>query len=131
MNTRAWTKLLASERAEVWERWRRGEQIADIARALQRADPSIARELDYTGGIAPRKRRRAKRVLSVSEREEISRGLCAGQTMRAIAQRLGRAPSSVSREIRRYGGRAWYSFTSTYTNMRKACPFHCGRVLSC
>lgn len=108
MSTRAWTKLVASERAEVWERWRRGEQIADIARALQRADHSIARELDYTGGIAPRKRRRSKRVLSVSEREEISRGLSAELTIRAIARRLGRAPSSVSREIRRHGGRAGY-----------------------
>ena len=108
MSKRAWTKLTASERAEVWERWRRGEQMADIARVLQRADHSVARELDYTGGIAPRKRHRSKRVLSVGEREEISRGLSAGLSMRAIARRLGRAPSSVSREIRRHGGRAWY-----------------------
>ena len=108
MSKRAWTKLLAAERAEVWARWRRGEQIADIARALQRADHSVARELDYTGGIEPRKRRRSKRVLSIGEREEISRGLSAQLSIRAIAQRLGRAPSSVSREIRRHGGRAWY-----------------------
>jgi IS30 family transposase len=108
MGKRAWAKLAAAERAEVWRRWREGEQIADIARALQRADHSIARELDYTGGIEPRKRHRSKRVLSVSEREEISRGLSAGLSIRAIAQRLDRAPSSVSREIGRHGGQVWY-----------------------
>ena len=108
MRGRAWRKLSAAERAEVWGRWRRGEQIADIARALKRADPSVTRELDYTGGIAPRARRRSARVLSLSEREEISRGISAGLSMRWIAERLGRAASSVSREIRRHGGRGQY-----------------------
>jgi len=108
MGNRAWTKLCAQERAQVWERWVRGEQIADIARALKRAEPSVARELDYTGGIAPRAQRRSKRVFSLSEREEISRGLSAEESIRRIARRLGRAPSSVSREIRRHGGRQWY-----------------------
>ena len=108
MGNRAWTKLCATERAEVWKRWIEGEQIADIARVLNRAEPSVARELDYTGGIAPRTRRRSKRVFSLSEREEISRGLSAEESIRGIARRLGRAPSSVSREIRRHGGRQWY-----------------------
>lgn len=108
MSTRAWTKLSAAERAEVWTRWRRGEQIEDIAKALQRAGHSVARELDYTGGIAPRTRRRSARVLSIGEREEISRGLGAGESIRSIARRLERAASSISREIRRHGGPQWY-----------------------
>lgn len=108
MSKRAWTKLSAAERAEVWTRWRRGEQITDIAKALRRADPSVARELDYTGGIAPRARRRSERTLSVKEREEISRGLRAEESIRSIARRLGRAASSVSREVRRHGGAVCY-----------------------
>lgn len=108
MSKRAWTKLSAAERAEVWTRWRRGEQITDIAKALRRADPSVARELDYTGGIAPRARRRSQRTLSVKEREEISRGLRAEESIRSIARRLGRAASSVSREVRRNGGPQCY-----------------------
>lgn len=108
MSARAWRKLSATERAEVWERWRKGEQIADIAKVLKRADHSVARELDYTGGIAPRARRRSLRVLSLSEREEISRGISAGLSVRSIAQRLSRAASSISREIRRHGGRGHY-----------------------
>lgn len=108
MGDRAWTRLSKKEREEVWKRWRAGEQVADIAMVLGRADHSVARELDYTGGIAPRERRRAARVLALREREEISRGLSAGESMRSIARRLGRAASSISREIRRHGGRAWY-----------------------
>lgn len=101
---RAWTKLSKAERAEVWRLWRRGDCIADIARALRRADPSVARELGYTGGIPPRPQRRSERALSVKEREEISRGLSARLTMRTIALRLGRSPSTISREIARNGG---------------------------
>jgi IS30 family transposase len=108
MSKRAWTKLSAAERAEVWTRWRRGEQITDIAKALRRADPSVARELDYTGGIAPRARRRSERALSIKEREEISRGLRAEESIRSIARRLDRAASSISREIRRHGGSQSY-----------------------
>jgi IS30 family transposase len=108
MNKRAWTKLSAAERAEVWRRWRRGEQIDDIAKALKRAGHSVARELDYTGGMAPRARRRSERALSLREREEISRGLGAGESIRSIARRLERAASSISREIRRHGGSQWY-----------------------
>jgi len=108
MGERAWTRLSGKERAEVWKRWQAGEQIADIAKVLHRAEHSVARELDYTGGIPPRTRRRSRRVFGLWEREEISRGLSAGESMRSIARRLGRAASSVSREIRRHGGRQWY-----------------------
>ncbi len=69
---------------------------------------AIAYVIVRHGGIAPAARRRAPRVLSLSEREEISRGLTAGQSIRGIAQRLGRAPSTISREIRRHGGSVTY-----------------------
>jgi transposase, IS30 family len=108
MSKRAWKKLSAAERAEVWARWQKGEQMADIAKVLKRSAHAVTRELDYTGGIAPRARRRSERALSIRKREEISRGVCAGERLRAIARRLGRAPSSVSREIRRHGGSLWY-----------------------
>jgi IS30 family transposase len=102
------TYLSAAERQEIWRRWRTGEQLVDIAKSLERAWTSVARELDHTGGIAPRARRRSALVLSFAEREEISRGLVAGQTLRDIARRLGRAPSTISREVHRHGGRHWY-----------------------
>lgn len=102
--SRVWTTLSAAERSDVWRRWRAGERISDIAKALKRSDGSVARELDYTGGIAPQPRRRSPRVLSLVEREEISRGTSEGLSMREIARRRGRAPSTVSREIARNGG---------------------------
>jgi IS30 family transposase len=76
-----------------------------IARALERRNKSgVYRVLALNGGIAPLRRRRAQRALRLAEREEISRGIAAGWSMRRIAQTLGRSPSTVSREIRRNGG---------------------------
>lgn len=108
MSKRAWKKLSSAERREVWSRWKKGEQMVEIAKVLERSAHAVARELDYTGGIAPRARHRSARALSVEEREEISRGLRGGESMRSIARRLERAASSVSREIRRHGGRQGY-----------------------
>ena len=97
------------QRAELWERWRGGQCVADIARALERRNKSgVYRILAASGGITPRPRRRAARALRLEEREEISRGVAAGDSIRRIARRLGRAPSTVSREVRRHGGRAAY-----------------------
>src|SRR3954464_3233744 len=94
------------QRAELWERWRSGQCVADIARALERRNKSgVYRILALNGGIAPRPRRRHRFGLRGEEREEISRGIAAGRSMRHIAQGLGRSPSTVSREIRRNGGR--------------------------
>jgi len=98
-------QVTAAEEAELWTRWKRGESIPTIGRALGRARTVIVRRLARHGGMAPPVRHRSARVLSVAEREEISRGLAAHASFRAIAQGLGRAPSTVSREVGRHGGR--------------------------
>src|SRR5262249_57324883 len=87
------------------ERWKSGKCVADIARALERRNKSgVYRVLAGNGGIAPAPRRRALVALRLEEREEISRGIVAGRSIRRIAQGLERSPSTVSREIRRNGG---------------------------
>ena len=96
------------ERNEMWKRWRAGESVVDIARALARERTGVGRIIAAGGGIAPRPRCRSTRVLSTMEREEISRGLADGQSLRVLARRLGRAPSTISREVHRHGGRAAY-----------------------
>jgi transposase, IS30 family len=103
--------LKAQERAELWRRWKAGETVSDIAAALQRWPRNIHNVIHGSGGIEPRPRCRSIRVFSLSEREEISRGLRAGCSLREIARHLKRAPSSVSREVRRHGGPATYRAT--------------------
>ena len=102
--------LSAAGKKELWERWRAGESISGIARALQKPPGSIHRMLEATatGGISPPVRRRRGCTLSPTEREEISRGLAAGDSLRAIAARLGRPASTVCREVNRNGGRGRY-----------------------
>jgi IS30 family transposase len=94
--------------AKLWQMYRAGESILAIGRALGRSETALHRVLQATGGIAPAVRRRSARVLSLGEREEISRGIAAGWTIRAIARGLKRAPSTVSQEISRHGGRSRY-----------------------
>lgn len=101
-------RLTAGDRAEVWERRRRGERQRAIAEALGVSHPTIGKLVRRAGGIAPRARRRSARVLQSVEREEISRGLAAGASIRAVARGLGRPACTVSREVRRHGGRASY-----------------------
>lgn len=97
------------QKAELWGRWRNGQCVADIARALRRRNKSgVLRILALNGGIAPRVRRRTAQALSPGEREEISRGIAAGLSIRRIARGLGRSPSTVSREVRRNGGSSAY-----------------------
>ena len=98
----------AAQKAEMWDRWQKGETLHAIARLFDRGHSSIQRILVENGGIRPPERRRSARVLTLAEREEISRGLVAGHSLRMIAASLGRAPSTVSREIRRNGGRQRY-----------------------
>jgi IS30 family transposase len=98
----------ASERRELWERWRRGESISEIGRALDRAPGTILTTLKEHGGIAPPERRRSRLALTLAEREEVSRGIAAGESGRAIARRLGRSSATICREIARHGGRACY-----------------------
>jgi IS30 family transposase len=97
-----------AERGELWERWRRGESYVDIARALDRVPATIYCTIRRQGGVAPRERRRSPLALTFAEREEISRGIAAGRSARTIAAGLGRAPSTVTREIDRHGGRSSY-----------------------
>jgi IS30 family transposase len=100
--------LSPGARGELWKRWKQGQSLSEIGRALDKAPASIHGFLSTSGGIAPVARSRNDRVLTAHEREEISRRLCAGSSMRSIAVRLGKAPSTVSREIARNGGRDRY-----------------------
>ena len=97
-----------SEKEVMWERWRQGDSLHAIARLLGATYTSIRRNLLVTGGIQPPRRYRSRLALSLSEREEISRGIVAGHSIRFIARALGRAPSTVSRELSRNGGRQHY-----------------------
>jgi IS30 family transposase len=98
----------ASQRALIWERWRKGETLHQIARLFDRYHSSIQGILAESGGIRPTERHRSRSALSFIEREEISRGLVTGESIRAIAAALGRAPSTISREIRRNNGPQGY-----------------------
>ena len=98
----------AAQRAELWDRWRKGESLKAIGREFGKPSSSIFAHIKPTGGISPAPRRRSRLALTLNEREEISRGLVAGQSIRALARMLGRAASTVSREIRRNGGARRY-----------------------
>ena len=98
----------AAESAEVWDRWQRGEGLKVIGRVLGKTSSVIFAHLKPHGGIRPAPRRRSRRMLSLDEREEISRGMAAGVSLRSVARRLGRAPSTISRELRRNGGHRGY-----------------------
>ena len=107
VTSRIW--FTATQKAELWERWKGGLSVAAISRALDRRNKTgVLRIVTLHGGIAPAPRRRALAALRLEEREEISRGIAAGQSIRQIAHGLGRAPSTVSREIRRNGGSRRY-----------------------
>ncbi len=97
-----------SERVEVWDRRQGGESNRLIGRRLGRSGASIRAFVESTGGVRPAVRRRSVRHLSLVEREEISRGVAAGESLRFLARRLGRAPSTLSRELARNGGRVGY-----------------------
>jgi IS30 family transposase len=97
-----------SQKALMWERWQKGESLHQIARLFDRNHPSIQGILAETGGIRPARRSRSKLALTLAEREEISRAAVAGHSIRSVATSLGRAPSTISREIKRNGGQGCY-----------------------
>ncbi len=107
MRARRW-KLSAPQRAEMWSRWKAGESLNAIGRALGKDHVVIQLLLARHGGIAPAARRRSPITLTLAEREDISRGIASGHSLRAIAQHLQRAVSTVTREVARHGGRAQY-----------------------
>ena len=100
--------LSPEHKRELWSRWKAGESLSEIGRALGKQAGSIHGVVASNGGYVPAVRRRSPRVLTISEREEISRGLAEGASLRRIAGRLHRAPSSISREVARHGGRHRY-----------------------
>ena len=97
-----------TDKALMWDRWQKGDSLASIARLFNRGHSSVQGILAESGGIRPPPRRRSRLALRLSEREEISRGVVAGHSIRSIAASLGPAPSTVSREINRNGGRRHY-----------------------
>ena len=98
----------AAQSADLWERWKKGEGLKSIGRVLGKSSSSIFSHLSPSGGIRPLARRRSGRGLTLAEREEISRGIVAGRSVRSMARALARSPSTVSREIRRNGGAPRY-----------------------
>ena len=96
------------QQALIWAMWRRGDAIREMERTLGETLPRIRRYLRESGGMPPIPRRRRVGYLSLDEREEISRGIAAGLSARAIARRINRPSSTVSREIARNGGRDAY-----------------------
>ena len=97
-----------AQKAQMWARWKEGWTMHQIAQLFDRGHSSIHRIIAESSGIQPPQRRRSQLALTLVEREEISRALVTGHSIRSIAARIGRAPSTVSREIKRNGGQASY-----------------------
>lgn len=94
----------AAQKADIWGRWRRGESLKSISRLFDHHSTSILGLLAPIGDIRPLPRQRYRLALTLAEREEISRGLACDLSLRAIAARLGRSPSTISRKLGRMGG---------------------------
>lgn len=97
-----------TQKALMWERWRKGESLQQIAQLFDRHHSAVQGILARTGGISPAPRRRSRLALTLAEREEVSRSMMAGHSIRSIAKLLKRAPSTISREIQRNGGQRCY-----------------------
>ena len=108
MKRRPYTRYTETQKALMWDRWHKGDSLQQIAQLFDRYHSSVERILAETGGIRPAPRHRSRRALTLAEREEISRAVVAGQSIRSIAMSLGRAPSTISREIKRNGGMEAY-----------------------
>jgi len=108
MKQRARRYFTDAEISTLFDRWEKGDSLNAIARDLGRYHSAVQGALARTGGIRPRQRTRSEKTLTMSEREEISRGLVTGLSFRAIAASLDRAPSTISREVNRNGGRRRY-----------------------
>jgi IS30 family transposase len=124
-----------SQKAEIWDRWQRGESMSFIGRSFERDSSSIHPVITRTGGFRPEPRKRRPLTLSLAQREEISRGLGAGRSYRWIAKHLGRAPSTISREVARNGGRKTYRATKAdaaawaRASRPKPCKLACNKAL--
>lgn len=125
-----------AQRAEMWDRWKRGESMSSIGRSFGRESSSVYSVISPTGGIRPPDRKRSRLALTLEEREEISRGLVTGLSIRTIAAQLNRSPSTISREIHRNGG--YHAYRATQAEQRawdkakrpKPCKLACYPSLS-
>ena len=111
MTYRTRIKYTPAQKADIWDRWKKGESLNSIGRLFDRPSSSIFNMLAPTGGICPPTRKRSRLALTLSEREEISRGIVADLSIRSIAENLNRSPSTISREIKRNGGYESYRAT--------------------
>lgn len=127
--------LSAEQKRELWTRWKNGQSLSEIGRALGKHAASVFGVLLARGGIAPSQRKRSRLSLRTAEREEISRGLVAGLSLRQIAVRLGRSPSTISREVARNRGQKKYRAISAdehawqHAGRPKACLLAVNRTL--
>lgn len=101
-------RTTSEQRREIWQRWKQGQSLSEIGRALGKIPGSVYHVVKSNGGYVPRERTRSARALTLHDREEISRGISAGRSLREISQALQRPVSTVSREVNRNGGRARY-----------------------
>jgi IS30 family transposase len=114
--------LSEDEKSEIWSLTRQGTSVRAVSRRLRRSVASVRGYMELTGGVRPPVRRRAANQLTVEQREEIFRGLASGEALRSIARRLGRSPSTISREVNRNGGRRRYRPTRADADAwRRAC----------
>ena len=102
------SRLSPTQKTDIWRRWEAGESLHEIGHAYGKPHPSIRCVLLPRGGIPPIARRRSQLVLTLVEREDISRAIASGWSLREIAEHLDRAVSTVSREVTRHGGRPAY-----------------------
>lgn len=114
MKYRTRTFYTKEQQSQMWDRWQKGESLHAIAQLFDRSHGSIAGILSRTGGIRPTQRTRSRLSLTLSEREDISRGIAADLSIRTIANHLGRSPSTVSREINRNGG--YYHYRAAHAD---------------
>jgi IS30 family transposase len=108
MKLRNYFGFSIDQQAEIWLKWKQGNSLSDIGRVLRKNPGSVHHLVAFHGGISPPFRKRSENRLTITEREEISRGLAASKSIRQIAYYLQRAPSTVSREIFRHGGKNNY-----------------------
>ena len=113
MTYRARIRYTPDLKSGIWDRYKQGESLWSIGRSIDRSSSCIYGLLSPTGGIRPPERKRSRLSLTLSEHEEISRGIVANQSIRMIASQLGRSPSTISREINRNGGYTDYRATGT------------------
>jgi len=113
--------LSSAQKAELWQRWKSGQSLSDIGRALGKHAGSVHGVLSANGGILPATRCRSSRSLSLAEREEISRGIAAGASMRKIAAIINRSPSTISREVSRNGGSTYRAVEADSRAWHQAC----------